>query len=335
MAKIMAFDYSIKVDGKELDRDFIQRIQDVEYTDNLGFSSDTINVNFGFYADKLYKLFPKGTPIELEIIDRSVIPAQSVNSGALFVDTRPFGIQPDYITIGANSKPTEMKGFDYQICYSKKRVTLAVLLQDVLKEIGFDLNYNFMRDPLSGWNINLKNVAIQNQAVGAVVSEYADMFGCYVKIYDSTLIFTNLFSMRGLSPTVKIDVTKDPVWNLEVADNTHVPTDYAVSYYDPRTGKRTHDKKHRRDVATSKSETVNNILAKVADPDAARAVAMAVDSQTTQVVNYTTVGNTNLIAGAILRIEGLRPITGDFLVTRVSHNLSDSWTCEVDAERIS
>jgi len=330
----MSADYNIIVDGKPLDAEFKSRIQTVDYLDNLGFSSDTFNVNFGFYADKLYDLFPKGTPVSLELIDRSVTPAKSIKSGEMFVDSRPLGIQPDYITIGANSKPMETRGFDHQISYSKKKVTLAVLLHDVLKEIGFELNYNFMRDPLNGWNINLKNIAIQNQAVGTVVSEYADMFGCYVKIYDKALIFTNLFSMRGLPPSAFVDVAKDPIWELTSEDATHVPTDYTMKYYDPRTGKTLHDKKHRRDVLSTKSETIKNIVQKVADADAARAIAMSVDSQSTQQITFTTTRNTNLIAGAILNIKGLKPFNGDFLITRARHSVEKSWTVEINAERI-
>ena len=329
----MIGDYIVKVDGSNITNELKKIGTSIKYTDNMGLASDTMDFELNNSTLDREELFPTGAEVETELIDTKS--GRSLKTGLLFVDTHSgkIGVVKS-LKAGTNSQPMNLPGLKKMFSYSKKRVKLKILLETIIKKGGMNLVYRFEESPGMPWDVKLKNVTVQNQTVGSLLEVYRAMFGCMLKVYNDRIIFANKQSFNQDPIVRSITPSSDAIWNFEFDINEHQDAEYEVSYYNPRTGKYTGDKKNKKSTLITKSETVKQIIANIADASAARALAMAVDGQRQALVTFSTTWDPAYIAGGVLHLTGLNKLSGKYVITKAVHNLSNQWTTEINAENI-
>lgn len=326
--------YQITVDGRDVsDVIFGARGSSLVYRDNMGLVSDTMDITLIDSNLDMDELFPAGAQIEGEFTTEK---GRTLKTGALFIDTEDgkIGGGENTVTKGANSQPEKRPSMKQYIAYSKKRVKLKVFLESILKKSDLNLVYRFIQDTGQLWDVKLRNVVIQSEQLGPVLTQYAELFGCYLKIYNDRVVFVNKQSFNS-DPVLKtINPSETSIRDFAYDVNEHQFEEYAISYYNPRTGKTTSDKKSKKSVLVTDSETIRWIIESVADPTAARALAMAVDGQRQASVSFETEGDETAIAGAVWRLNELKKLTGKYVITSAEHTITDNWTVRVTAENI-
>ena len=330
--------YKLTVDGKDIsDQIFGSGANKIIYRDNMGLVSDTMDITLNDAGIDKQKLFPDGAQVEAEFTTDA---GKTLKTGALFVDTYDGRIDSggdaggSDLTVGTNSQPEKRPSMRTYISYNKKEVLLSVLLRDVLRKADLGLVYRFDKAPFQHWYVKLKSVTHQNEQLGPILRQYAEMFGCYLKVYDDKVIYANKEAFK-LDPVLKtINPSETSVRGFRYNINEHQYNEYEVSYYDPRTGKYTQDKKSKKSVLTTDSETVKRIIASIADVDAARALAMAVDGQRQAYVTFNTDGDDKAIAGAVWEITQLMKLSGKYVITSAVHTIDKNWTVEINADNI-
>jgi hypothetical protein len=340
MAASMIGSYKMTVDGTDVsDEIFGTKGSSVVYRDNMGLVSDTMDITLIDSNLDMADLFPEGASVEAEFTTGK---GRTLKTGTLFRDTESGTIgssseegSGNSVSLGSNSQPEKRPGMRTFIAYNKKKVTLETLLKDVLDKAGLKSTYRFLQFPfMTPWPVDLKNIIIQNETVGAILRQYADLFGCYLKVYDDGVIFTNKDAFL-LDPVLKIlSPSETSVRNFRYDINEHQYNEYDVSYYNPRTGKTTGDKKSKKSILITESETVKRITTAIADANAARALAMAVDGQRQAQVTFNTDGDETAIAGAVWQINELKKLTGRYVIMSAAHTIADNWTVEISAENI-
>ena len=324
--------YDIFVDGVSLG-DELKKVAKIKYRDNMGLISDTLDIEMIDSALTAEDLFPNGAKVEAEFRTNT---GKVLKTGALFVDTGEGDIIPgaNAYVAGANSQPDQKPGMRTFIAYKKREVYLKTLLADILGKADLASVYRFLHDTGLPWDIKLKNVTIQNEKLGAVLQNYAEMFGCFLKVYDDKVIFANKLSF-GADDTLKVvRPSEQSVRGLRYGINEHQYGEYAVSYYNPRTGKTTIDRKRKKSILLTESQTVRNIIANVADAGSAQALAMAVDGQRQVTLRFETEGDETAIAGAVWEFEEINKLSGKYVITSAEHTIRDNWTVNVSADNI-
>jgi hypothetical protein len=266
MAAPMIGSYKMTVDGIDVsDEIFGTKGSQIVYRDNMGLVSDTMDISLIDSKLDMSDLFPEGAQVEAEFTTEA---GKTLKTGALFRDTESGTIGPDTggnsVTLGSNSQPEKRPGMRTFIAYNKKKVTLETLLKDVLDKAGLSSTYRFLQSPLmTPWPVELKNIVIQNETVGNILRQYADLFGCYLKCYDDGVIYTNKLAF-SLDPVLKtVNPSETSIRNFRYDINEHQYNEYDVSYYDPRTGKTTGDKKSKKSILITESETIKRIITSI------------------------------------------------------------------------
>jgi len=330
--------YKMTVNGSDVS-DFVfgNGANVVKYRDNMGLVSDTLDVSLNDSTLDSRKYFPDGAEVEAEFTTPD---GGTLKTGKLFVDTYDGRIASGgdsgghELNIGTNSQPAKRPGMRTFIAYSKKKVKLKVLLEDVLKKAGLGLEYRFNQAFQLPWDIELKNIVIQNQMLAYVLRQYAELFGCFLKLYDDRVIFVNKMAFK-LDPVLKIvNPSEDSIRNFRYDINEHNFEEYQVSYYNPRTGKTTSDKKGKNSVLITESQTIKSLIEQIADATAARALAMAVDGQRQALITFETDGTDKAIAGGIWQMNELNELTGKYVITSAQHTVAKNWNVEISAENI-
>jgi len=323
--------YTIFVDGVDI-TDKIGRIGNkITYRDNMGLVSDTMDIVLNDSSLENKALFPNASKLEAEFEDEN---GKVLKTGALYIDTYSGRISgAKNLDVGANSKPSKTPGLSKFISYNKKKVKLKTLLTDVLKKGDLGLVYRFNKSPVEPWDIELKNVTIQDQTIASVVSTYRDLFGCMLKIYDDSIVFANKQAF-DLDPYKIIVPYSEQIENFTFDINEHQDAEYEIRYYDPRTGKTTQDKRSKQSILLTESETVRQIIANVSDPDTAQAVAMAVDGQRQVTTSFETDGAADWIAGGVYELTDIVELSGKYVITSAYHTIGAEWTVELSGENI-
>lgn len=324
--------YTIFVDGVDI-TDKIGRIGNkITYRDNMGLVSDTLDIALNDSSLESKALFPNASKLEAEFEDEN---GKVLKTGALYVDTYSGRISgAKNLDVGANSKPSKTPGLSKFVSYNKKKVKLKTLLTDVLKKGDLGLVYRFNKTPIEPWDIELSNVTIQDQTIASVVSTYRDLFGCMLKIYDDSIVFTNKQAF-DLDPVIKTLVPYvDQIENFDFDINEHQDAEYEMRYYNPRTGKITQDKRSKQSILLTESETIKQIIANISDPDTAQAVAMAVDGQRQATTTFETDGAADWIAGGVYELTDIVELSGKYVITSAYHMIDKEWLTELSGENI-
>ena len=330
--------YVLKVNGKDISSDiFTGKGNVITYRDNMGLVSDTLDITLNDPNLDAADLFPDGAEVEGEFSESL---GKTLKTGKLFVDTEDGRIDSGgdagghEVTIGTNSQPQNRPGMKTFIAYSKKKVLLKTLLEDVAKKADLNLIYRFNEFPGIPWDIELKNVLIQNEILAEVLRRYADLFGCFIKCYDEGVIFANKLSFQTDPVLATIVPSMTSLRNFRYNVIEHNFKDYECSYYNPRTGKTTYDKKSKNSILVTQSETIKRIIVQLADSTAARAVAMAVDGQTQVQLTFDTDGTTKAIAGGVWDFKDIKKFTGKYVITSATHRIGSDWTVGIECENI-
>ena len=329
--KVNGFDYSSYIFSDGMG-------STIKYRDNMGLVSDTLDITLNDPNLNAADMFPDGAEVECEFTNS--VTNKTLKTGKLYVDTEDGSIDSGgdsgghVVTIGTNSQPESRPSMKTFIAYSKKKVKLKTLLTDILDKAGLGLEYRFNQAFQLPFDVELKNIVIQNEMLAEVLRRYADMFGCYLKCYDDRVIFTNKMALK-LDPVLKtINPSESSVRNLRYNVAEHNFKEYEVSYYNPRTGKYTSDKKSKNSTLLTQSETIKRLITQLADSTAARAVAMAVDQQYQCRLNFTTDGDETAIAGGIWEFTNISKFTGKYVITSATHTIGKNWDVEIECENI-
>lgn len=324
--------YKILVNGMDITSQIKDTITKITYRDNMGLKTDTCDFSFNNTAFDHSFLMPDASLVELELTDHS---DKVLRTGSLYVDTRSGKIGKGHtVTIMSNSQPMNRPNMRQFVSYSKRKVALRTMLKDVLKKADLELIYLFAESPTKLWDINLKNVVIQNETIGAVIDRYASDFGCMLKLHDNQIIFANklIFDQYEINKTI----VPSAGWieDFEYEINERQFSEFSVRYYNPRTGKTTEDKKNKKSILLTESQTVKRLIGQLADSTAARAVAMSVDGQSQVTISFKTDGDSGWLAGDVLQAQEFEEFTGKYVITSLLHEIGTGWNVRVEAENI-
>lgn len=324
----MIQDYIIRKNGTDITDDVKPYLKKISLQDNMGMEADTLD--FIINDTNLYfdEVFEQSDTIEVEIAKEK---GETLKTGKFFIDDIDLDIDPNILSVGMTSNPNDRPGLNKQITYSKRRVRLHILLKDVLKRADMDLVYRFMQAPGKPWSIKLQRVSIMDDTIGAVVADHANTFGCMLKIHDDRVIFSDKNSFNS-DPVVRvIDPKTYSLENLKANLSAFQYQNFAIRYYNPRTGKVTLDKKNSKSKLIVKNELTKQIHDRIDDVYQARAIAQSVEGQDLVEINFNTKGDPVMVAGSVIEMTELKKLSGKYVITSASHDIDDAWNTGIKA----
>ena len=312
---------------------FDGRCKSIDYRDNMGVISDTMNLSLYNAPLSFLESFPDGAEIQAQFTH---LDGRILETGKMYVETHSGGVGANTtLSVGCNSQPNKDFGLETFVSWTKKRTDLRVLLTDIIeKQCGLTLDYKFEKSAGIPWSVGLKNVTINNEVAGEVVKRYADDFGCMLKIIGDTVFFGNKIAFSQ-EPVIKVinpvDVSLE---NFTFDLNFYNASEYTVSYYNPRTGKTTSDRKNKKSVLMSESGTLKRIVGMLADASTAEALASAIDGQTQCTISFGSEGDPDYIAGGVLELEEMLKLSGKYVIASAQHTFDSEWRVDISGENI-
>lgn len=304
-------------------------VKSISLDDDMGLAADMLDIELFNDNEEYLDQFVQGDELNIDFFFED---GRSLSTGSFYIDTIGGSIGTDTThRLGSVSMPTDRPGLRKQMSYARKEVGLKTLLTDVCKVADLDLVYRLMKNPAVPWDVKLKNISHADETAGGIIQEYAETFGCFIKLHNNQLVFSDKKSFASDGPVYLVDPRSDVIENFSYEMKWRLDKEYDVFYYNPKNGKVTEDKKTRKSNIVTKSETVKRINSKIADPDMARAIAMSIDDQIVFSVSFNMVDNPLLMSGNVIRIDDLKSFSGNYLIVRSRHDFKTSWYSGVQA----
>ena len=155
-----------------------------------------------------------------------------------------------------------------------------------------------------------------------------------IKVYDKKLFFANKppFAQEPVAALVNPHV--EAIQDFRYDMNFHNASEYEVTYYNPRTGKLTKEKKSKSSTLIAESGTLKRIVTQLADPSTAQAIAASIDGQQQVLINWRMLGDPVWVAGSVFELEEMVRLNGKYVVVTAEHTFGNNWTVAVSAENL-
>jgi len=313
--------------GEDITDEIRHDLSSIVIDDRIGLESDSLSITLKNDSLVYLKAFLQGDSIAVEITDMS---NNVLNSGSFQIDTISGNIGDNsIITIEALSASAVEKSFTKQINYSRRRVYLDTLLQDVLKKIDISLFYRFMKNKGAPWKLSLKNIKHFEETIGSIVSEYAEMFRCIIKVHNGKLVFSDKKSFENDKVVKYFKIGRDAMSDFSYQLITKPYKIIKTSFYDPKKGKRISDE--RASSSTLTSGETKTLIKKLSDKNVAQAIAESVDSYDRFIVDFKTFGDVQLVAGAVIELSEIYGFSGKYLIKKATHEINnEGWTTRLN-----
>jgi len=320
--------FTVKHNGEDITDILQDDIINFDYSDEFNLQADSMTMSLNNKDLTYLEAFKTGDEIEFKFWNEL---NEDLKSGTMQIDSITGNIGASSIlNINCLSANSSAESFNTYTVYIRKKVKLDVLLRDNLKKIGYSLDYKFLKNNGQKWDINLKNVSHADITVGEIIKEYAELFDCKIKIFDNRVTFANKNSFKDVIIAKQFVNGQDVMDNLSFDRTFKKYKESQVKWWDPKTKETTEDSKKTKKANLDNDDTKKVMIKKVADKITAQALAETIENQDIVRINFTTLGDPELVAGETVEIVDLATFSGKYLIVSANHVINTTWITELD-----
>ena len=326
MQKARRVTYQILYDGVEVG--LSNRCESISYTDNDSGSADEITIDLvdrdvawamgkGFVPEKEHDL--DVTIFFHNMTNNSIY--QLYHCGNFTIDdiTYSGGSGGHKCSIKGVSLPAGLGFQTGKVSKTWEKVTVKQIAEEIKGKYGMENLYFWAGEPI------IEKVDQEEQSDSEFIAKLCSDQGLFIKIYKKGLVIfdKSMYEARGITATFSETDFEDWSWNSTLIGTY---TGAKISY--TQVDKKAKNKKEKTKIisVTVGEEPRILVLNEKADSkeEAERTAKAKVNAENEKAVTveFTALGNANIVASCNIEIKGMGRIDGKYYVTKVSHDLS-------------
>jgi len=332
---------SVKFAGADITSSIAPYFLSLSYTDSEEDESDSLELSLqdrdALWLEKWLDEAVRATAAAKLSMSAVIIPQHWENNGPLptgsfEVDSVEAGGPPSTVSIRASSLAYGSSVRQTKKTKAWENCSLSVIANEIAGNAGLTCMYEAARDPTYERKEQTKKSDI------SFLSELCHDEGISLKCTDGQLVLFDQSTYEALPPVMTIR-RGDGTYEDYSLTTGAAETQYGscrVSYSDPATGQCI-EATAKADGEDGDSEQVLEITARVSSVGEAKALAekqLRLHNKFNRSASFTLPGNTLLVAGVTVQLEGWGGWDGKYMVKQAAHKVGGSYTTKIDLRKV-
>lgn len=326
---------TILYDNKDISADLKPYIKSISYTDNMTGQADDLQISLAD-IDHLWsgtwmpELGAKLTVSWLLQNWPDEAPAETFTAGVFEVDDITCTFGPSQADIKAVSIPDDstLRGVEHTRSWEK--ATLKKVAKDIADGAKIELAYE------PDYEINYDRVEQSDESDLAFLGKLCRDAGLALKVYSGKLVIFDEAVYEQADPIAAISRT-DTELSTGIKFSHKLRDTYKachVKYQNSKTKQLIEYTYTAPDKQGGKTLQVKEEVANIAEAERLAKKRLREKNCDEVTASFSCMGNTKLVASAVVNVAGFGAFDGHYLITRVQHDVSASgYRCSVDLRR--
>ena len=316
MEKMRKTAYRILYEDKDITRDISSFVSSISYFDNITGTADEISIEL---ENRDGRWFGNWMP---ELADRVKLYLGYENNllfcGRFSIDQKIYRGFPETLSLKGNSYPLRnAKIFLTNKTRVFENTTLKRLVEQIIQENELQPFVRLSED------VPIKRIEQHNISDSKFLQELAKKYDCLLQFLDEKVVFTSWKYLEDIPPNLVVK-RKDLI-SYSIDDNNHtLYKEATVEYFDKEDNKvKTYTFK---DPNIKYGETLK-LIEKAESLQQAKEIAKSAlrsKNMTTAKIRLELMGDTRLVSGLTVNLEGFGNYDGKYLISTARHTINQS-----------
>ncbi|KAA0257217.1 hypothetical protein FHQ18_11675 [Deferribacter autotrophicus] len=304
-------------EGKDITKDISEIFDSISYTDYLSGMSDEISISLENRDGRWFKSWmpQKADRLKLYLGYES---SKLLNCGIFIIDEISYGGFPDKIDLKGSSFPYESPNLHK----TKKRrtfenTTLNSIVSGIAKENSLQPFVKIEPD------VDIKRIDQFDETDATFLTRIAEDYGYFIKFAEEKLIFSKFKNLED--EPASFTIKKDEIVSYMVKDTIHTLYKEAiVEYFDHKEQKLKTYTFHDPNIKWGETLKINESVDNLVQAQEKAKAALRARNMLSAKVTLELMGDTRLVAGLTVNIEGFGNYDGKYIISSSTHTLDSS-----------